>query len=76
MAKIQGTVEIDEQHCKGCGVCVSVCPTGALELGAEVNEKGYRFSVLARPDACIGCAGCAVVCPDSVIEVYKQKKEA
>ncbi|MEF9950825.1 MAG: 4Fe-4S dicluster domain-containing protein [Mucinivorans sp.] len=73
MAKIQGTIVVDIENCKGCGVCVSVCPTKALALCGEVNGKGYNFSYLENPEACIGCAGCAIVCPDSVIEVYKQK---
>lgn len=75
MAKIQGTVSVDVENCKGCGVCVSICPTKALALGREVNGKGYNYSYLENAQACIGCAGCAIVCPDSVIEVYKQKKE-
>ncbi|MBO7185562.1 MAG: 4Fe-4S binding protein, partial [Alistipes sp.] len=27
MAKIKGTVVVDTEHCKGCGVCVASCPT-------------------------------------------------
>lgn len=74
MAKIQGTIEVDTENCKGCGVCVSICPTKVLALGSKVNGKGYNYSYMENPDACIGCAGCAIVCPDSVITVYKQKK--
>ncbi len=27
--------EIDLDHCKGCGMCVSECPCGAIEMVAE-----------------------------------------
>ena len=68
MAKIKGTIVVDKERCKGCGVCVASCP-------AEVNSKGYPISRMVNPDACTGCASCAVICPDSVITVYRQKFE-
>lgn len=75
MAKIKGTIVVDSERCKGCGVCVASCPCSVLELSAEVNGKGYPVVRMARPDACTGCASCAVICPDSVITVYRQKFE-
>lgn len=76
MAKIKGVIEVDTDRCKGCGVCVSICPVQVLALSSKVNGKGYNYCYMEKPDDCIGCAGCAMVCPDSVIEVYKQKFEA
>ncbi len=75
MAKIKGTIVVDIERCKGCNVCVSVCPVKVISLGERVNGKGYNYMVLDNPDGCIGCASCAMICPDSVIEVYKQKFE-
>ncbi len=76
MAKIKGTIEVNTESCKGCGVCVSICPVGVLELGKDVNGKGYYYVVMKNGEKdCIGCAGCAMICPDSVITVYKQKFE-
>lgn len=74
MAKIAGAVVVDIEKCKGCGVCVSVCPMEVLALKKEVNSKGYHYSFMANPDECIGCANCGVVCPDSCLTVYRQKK--
>ena len=75
MAKIKGTIVVDKERCKGCGVCASACPCDVLALSAEVNSKGYPVARMVNPDACTGCASCAVICPDSCITVYRQKFE-
>lgn len=70
--KIRGKVVIKEDLCKGCGLCVSVCPKNVLELDMNtINAKGYSPSSAVRPDECIACGNCAITCPDSVISVYK-----
>ncbi len=71
MAKFRGAIIVDNEQCKGCGLCVETCPTQVLELHVEVNGKGYHYSYMKNPEACIGCASCGLVCPDSVITVYK-----
>lgn len=63
---------IDEKVCKGCGLCISVCPKKLLRLAKErMNDKGYNPAVLSDEAACIGCAMCGVICPDSAITVEK-----
>lgn len=64
-------VKIRDESCKSCGYCVKFCPKKVLEVGTEVNSKGYPFVVVARPGDCIGCAMCAQMCPDAAIEVWK-----
>ncbi len=73
MAKIQGSIIVESDRCKGCEVCIAACPTDAIRLHKEVNAMGYPYSYLAFPERCIGCAGCALVCPDSCITVYRAK---
>jgi len=73
MAKIKGAIVIDREHCKGCELCVTACPTDVIRMEKEVNGKGYYYAYPANPDLCIGCANCAMVCPDGVITVYKTK---
>ncbi|MGF0040084.1 4Fe-4S dicluster domain-containing protein [Peptoniphilaceae bacterium SGI.131] len=77
MAK--GRVEFNEDYCKGCGLCVSVCPTQTLSLSKDrLNAKGYTPAYAEFPEKCIGCTNCAIMCPDSVITVYRlvETKEA
>ncbi len=74
MAKIKGTVVVNEERCKGCNLCVVSCPCDVLELQPRnVNQKGYHYVYMKDPDACIGCANCGYVCPDACLTVYKKK---
>ena len=72
MAKIKGTVVVDKERCKGCGLCVTVCPKKIVALQKEKrNEKGYFTAVCTDEDACISCAMCAMICPDCAITIQK-----
>ena len=65
-------VTINENLCKGCGLCVRACPKGVRALAKDkLNAKGYHPSVVANPEACIGCASCARTCPDVVISIVR-----
>ena len=70
MAKVKGAIVVDTEKCKGCMVCIPVCPTNTIEIVEQVNEKGYKFMQDVH-DECIGCTNCATVCPDGVITVYR-----
>ncbi len=76
MAKVKGTIVVNTERCKGCNLCVVACPTDVIELGKQVNTKGYHFAYMKNPDNCIGCASCGIVCPDGCITVYKLKVES
>jgi len=62
---------INSERCKGCEVCVSVCPKKILALGEAINVAGYHSAECTNEAECIGCAFCALMCPDAAIEVYK-----
>jgi 2-oxoglutarate ferredoxin oxidoreductase subunit delta len=63
---------VDERYCKGCALCVSVCPTKCIGLDPDtLTDKGYHPAMLTEPEACTGCASCAVMCPDVAITVER-----
>lgn len=62
------------QWCKGCGYCVKFCPRGALQIGRELNQTGYRHVVL-NEQLCISCGICRTVCPDCVFVFTEEKGE-
>jgi len=71
MAK--GRIEIEEDRCKGCELCTSVCPKEIIRMADYFNARGYRPAQLVDPDhECTGCTLCALVCPDVVITVFRQ----
>ena len=65
-------ITINSERCKGCGLCVSVCPNSLIELGEEINTKGYHPAKIGKRSACIGCSACAKMCPDLAIEIVKE----
>ena len=63
-----GKVSIDEAECSACGICVTVCPTGALEQGV-VN--GCRVLSIVT-SGCTKCALCIEACPEEAIDYDRQ----
>jgi 2-oxoglutarate ferredoxin oxidoreductase subunit delta len=62
-----------EDRCKGCGLCMEVCPKKIIEFDTKLNVKGYHPACIKEENMskCIACASCAKMCPDVVIKVEK-----
>lgn len=47
MAKQKGKVTFNEKYCKGCELCVSVCPVQIIAMDlSRINENGYHPQAL------------------------------
>jgi len=68
MAKI----EIDQERCKGCGLCTISCPKALMKIGEEINRQGYFYVVWDADGQCTGCAICGEICPDVAIRVWRE----
>ena len=63
------TLEINAAWCKGCDICVKLCPERCLVLNDE------QVAVLKTPQACTGCHICEWLCPDFAITVSTSVRE-
>ena len=64
-------VEINQEWCKGCYICVDVCPVeGIFYVEDEVSDKGFRRVGVNNLDRCTGCMLCELLCPDLAIIVF------
>ena len=68
-------LDIDVDRCKGCGLCVSVCPKKVLEISNKVNKMGYYPAYQARPEDCTFCNACCLMCPDVAISIRETAKD-
>ena len=48
MAKVIGAVVVDNEACKGCGLCVVACPQDVLSQNKQVNSRGYQLFVYEK----------------------------
>jgi ferredoxin len=54
----------NETKCTDCGVCVPICPTGALVVD-EHTRKVHFYD-----NKCIACELCVKICPTRAMEVH------
>ena len=71
----KGRPEIDPNRCKGCGLCVAVCPEKILRLAQGFNRQGQHFAECFAEERCTACTSCAVICPDCAIRIWRYPKE-
>ncbi len=61
-------INIIPRYCKGCDICVILCPADVLEI------KDFKVHVVDI-EACTECMLCEVRCPDFAIEVVQSGKK-
>ncbi|MFC1549233.1 ferredoxin family protein [Candidatus Omnitrophota bacterium] len=73
MAGKKTKLKIKIERCKGCHLCVEVCPVKVLEMSQELNKRGSRYVKLKDPDKCTGCGLCVTMCPDCSITIEENE---
>lgn len=62
---IRKIVEIDQEKCNGCGLCVPSCAEGAIKM---INGK----AVLSADNLCDGLGACLGECPQDAIRIIER----
>lgn len=63
------SILIKEAICKGCGICVDLCPTNVLAINSL--EKVHVVDLVK----CTQCRQCEIHCPDYAIFIEIDKEE-
>ena len=63
---IRKIIQIDEEKCDGCGLCVAACHEGAIEL---IDGKAK----LVSDEYCDGLGDCLPQCPQGAITMIERK---
>ncbi len=64
-------IVVEKELCKGCLLCLDVCPKKLIRQSDSFNSKGYKYVEQIDEEKCTGCKLCGVMCPDAAINVYK-----
>lgn len=69
------TIEIKIDQCKGCTLCIEICPKKVITLSKSFNVLGYQYAEMTL-SGCSGCEACFYACPEpGAITVIKEKKQ-
>jgi NAD-dependent dihydropyrimidine dehydrogenase PreA subunit len=70
----RGTIQIADDLCKGCGLCILTCPVHCLTIKLELNQQGYTAAQYVG-HGCTGCGVCFYVCPEpGALTVFRRKE--
>lgn len=67
---------IETDRCKGCYLCIDVCPRNCIEQSDLPNAGGYYPARPVAEAECTACTLCATVCPDVAITVVRSVDDA
>jgi len=62
-------IEINRAWCKGCYICVSVCPRDVLDIDQTQWTGSFHPVYVRQIERCTACRNCELFCPDLAIEV-------
>lgn len=66
-------ISIDKTLCKGCGICIGICPKKVYKFSNKRNSYGSTTPEPYALNECIICRLCERLCPDAAINVLKKE---
>jgi 2-oxoglutarate ferredoxin oxidoreductase subunit delta len=67
----KGKIRITTDRCKGCALCIDVCPVKEIRMSKKLNRVGYNIPEFLEKGQCTACKLCSIVCPEAAIEIYE-----
>lgn len=64
--EFRGKHEFNINNCKGCGICIKVCPANAITI---INNNSTVEQYIIDYNKCIFCGNCAEFCKFSAIKM-------
>jgi 2-oxoglutarate ferredoxin oxidoreductase subunit delta len=68
-------IEVKDDWCKGCNLCIDRCPLNALEESDTLNKRGIHPPRLKENNKCNNCRYCELICPDLAISIIPDEKK-
>jgi len=67
--------DINFKYCKGCNICLFICPKECYSKGTALSDLGYYVPIVSSPEKCFNhgrtgkmlCELCVLSCPDLAI---------
>jgi len=75
--------KINPNYCKGCNICIYICPKGCYSKGDNLSDMGYFVPNVSAPEKCFNhgrkgkmiCELCVLSCPDQAITWVKEEED-
>jgi 2-oxoglutarate ferredoxin oxidoreductase subunit delta len=70
----RGIIYLIPERCKGCRICIRLCPRNVLQTSEQTNARGYHIPeiVPGKESACTLCGFCGMVCPEFAMYTGKE----